>query len=172
MSLDAGPTANGGYWNDGSLQLTPGFGCHNGDTPTNPSPSDSCMTDPRFVSMYSIWTIMAFNLLLVGDFAKLNPLVMGTWTNDRMLAINQDDLGTPAVRIDGGKTHDLTADQGAQMAVAECGGEPANQKWVMGADGRISNTATKTCLDVATCQTWITCECDNPPCSVAPISAV
>lgn len=85
VSLDAGPTDNGGYWNDGSLQLTPGMGCHNGDSPTDSTPSDSCMTNARFVSMYSIWTVMAFNLLLVGDFAKLNPFVMGTWTNDRMM---------------------------------------------------------------------------------------
>jgi hypothetical protein len=61
------------------------MGCHKGDSPTDSTPSDSCMTNARFVSMYSIWTVMAFNLLLVGDFAKLNPFVMGTWTNDRML---------------------------------------------------------------------------------------
>ena len=64
VSRDSGPTANGGYWNDGSLQLTPGMGCHNGDTIADPTPSDSCMTNARFVSMYSIWTVMAFNLLL------------------------------------------------------------------------------------------------------------
>ena len=99
----------------------------------------------------------------VGDFAKLNPFVMSTWTNDRMLAINQDESGIAAVRIDGGKgllsavaEERAQAATGAQMAVAECGGEPANQKWTVGSDGRISNPATKTCLDVATCQTWIT----------------
>ena len=78
-------------------------------------------------------------------------------------AINQDESGIAAVRIDGGKgllsavaEGRAEAAAGAQMAVAECGGEPANQKWTMGTDGRISNAATKTCLDVATCQTWIT----------------
>ena len=86
-----GSTTGGGYWNDGSLQLTPGFGC---STPAN------CMTDDRFRSMYGIWTIMAFNLLLVGDFAKLNSFVMGTWTNARAVGINQDPLGIAATRID------------------------------------------------------------------------
>ena len=41
----------------------------------------NCMSDDRFQSMYAIWTIMSFNLLLVGDFAKLNEFVMETWTN-------------------------------------------------------------------------------------------
>eukprot|EP01052_Picozoa_sp_SAG31_P024687 SAG31_NODE_2117_length_6412_cov_7.762712_4_plen_73_part_00 len=58
----AGPTENGGYWNDGSLQLTPGMGC---SSPAN------CMSDARFETMYALWTMMAFNILLVGDFAKL-----------------------------------------------------------------------------------------------------
>ena len=62
----------GGYWNDGSLQLTPGMGCHD---------ASNCMSNDRFQSMYALWTIMSFNILLVGDFAKLNPFVMGTWTN-------------------------------------------------------------------------------------------
>ena len=93
-----GPTASGGYWNDGSLMLTPvrspsdvfkllqlptrrillthccaqGMGC---------STAANCMSADRFQSMYAIWTIMSFNLLLVGDFSKLNEFVMGTWTN-------------------------------------------------------------------------------------------
>ena len=95
------------------------------------------MTNERFVSMYSIWTIMAFNLLLVGDFAKLNPFVLGTWTNERMIAINQDILGIAAVRIDGGKNlvqeHEVSGLLGAsQMKVAECGGEPDEQKCAQG----------------------------------------
>jgi|EP01047_Picozoa_sp_COSAG01_P051902 hypothetical protein len=156
VSGDAGPTANGGYWNDGSLQLTPGFGCHHGDSITDPAPSDSCMTETRFVSMYSIWTIMAFNLLLVGDFAKLNQLVMTTWTNENMIAIDQDIAGIAAIRIDGAKNQTpVRASTGAQMYVAECGGEPANQKWTMNSSGFIANAATGECLDVNSCQTWI-----------------
>ena len=37
--------------------------------------------------MYAIWTIMSFNVLLVGDFAKLNEFVMGTWTNVGQLSV-------------------------------------------------------------------------------------
>jgi alpha-galactosidase len=75
-----GTTAHGGYWNDGSLMLTPGMGCSN---PAN------CMSDERFKSMFALWTILSFNILLVGDFAKLNEFVMETWTNDWAIAINQ-----------------------------------------------------------------------------------
>lgn len=164
---DAGPTAGGGFWNDGSMQLTPGWSCHGpGDGAHAQVPSDPCVTNTRFTSMYSLWNIMAFNLLLVGDFAKLNPFVMGTWTNDRAIAINQDVLGIPAVRVDGGSGgHGALVSQGlagaaatataSQMRVAECGGEPQQQEWTF-SGGFVSNAASKTCLDVASCQTWIT----------------
>jgi len=60
------------------------------------------MSNDRFQSMFSLWTILSFNILLVGDFAKLNPFVMKTYTNDVAISINQDPLGHGAVRIDGG----------------------------------------------------------------------
>ena len=123
----------------------------------------NCMSDARFESMYALWTIMAFNLLLVGDFSKLNSLVMGTWTNDWAVAINQDALGLGAVRVDGvnasepllSHSDDLRAY--APMKVQECGGEPADQKWEMGKPlaGFISNAATKMCLNVEGCGTKV-----------------
>lgn len=54
------------------------------------------------------------------------------------------------------------------MSLAECGGEPQNQKWDMDGKGQISNAATKTCLDVLTCQTWITYQACNKTSSCAP----
>ena len=80
----AGPHGSGGYWNDGCLLLTPGFGCHGeGDSIFgNENPSDTCVTNRRFQAMYALWTVNAHNLLLTGDFAQLNDFVMATWTND------------------------------------------------------------------------------------------
>jgi hypothetical protein len=42
----------------------------------------------------------------------------------------------------------------ALMSVAECGGEPTKQKWVMDKPekGFISNAATKTCINVIGCE--------------------
>lgn len=37
------------------------------------------MTDDRFISMFSLWTILSFNILLVGDFDRLNSFVMSTY---------------------------------------------------------------------------------------------
>lgn len=60
VSRDAGPTADGGYWNDGSLQLTPGWSCRGkNDSVAAQAPSDTCMTNSRFTSMYSMWCVMA-----------------------------------------------------------------------------------------------------------------
>jgi hypothetical protein len=113
---------------------------------------------------------MSFNLLLTSDFAKLNNYVMSTWTNDIAVGINQDLLGVPARRIDnvsaigpGVLLHGVDADVNwlgsdagersnmALMTVEECGGEPAEQKWVFGqpAAGLVSNNATGTCISIA-----------------------
>ena len=126
---DSGLTAVAGCCapgNDGCLLLTPGTGCRGeGDSVADgDNPSDDCMTNRRFRSMFALWTVNSFNLLLTGDFAQLNSFVMGTWTNDVSrhdiaatwvaffsrrrryrcgqvaLAINQDPLGVAARRID------------------------------------------------------------------------
>ena len=87
----AGPAASGGYWNDGCLLLTPGTGCKGeGDSVVTATPSDNCMTNNRFQSMYALWTILSFNLLLSGDFANLNSFVMGVWTNDLAVGIKYE----------------------------------------------------------------------------------
>jgi hypothetical protein len=52
------------------------------------------MTNRRFRSMYALWTVLSFNLLLSGDFERLNSFVMSTWANDVAVGINQDHLGT------------------------------------------------------------------------------
>ena len=82
--------------------------------------------------------------------------------------MNQDTLGVPAVRIDGAtqpivelwNPQSDSVSDGAQMMVAECGGEPEAQEWTFEASGPeagyVSNMAGKVCLDVDSCQTWIT----------------
>ena len=62
----AGPHGSGGFWNDGCLLLTPGFGCHGeGDSVfDNDTPSDRCVTNRRFQAMYALWTVNAHNLIL------------------------------------------------------------------------------------------------------------
>ena len=119
---------------------------------------------------YGLWSVMSFNILLVGDFAKLNPFVMGTWTNQLAVAINQDALGKGAERIDSNETAVLVA-KGPEpdtetgtggpraraplhtaMKVQECGGEPADQQWVFSRPGllagTVSNNASSSCLNV------------------------
>lgn len=182
----AGPSndGSGGYWNDGCLLLTPGTGCKGeGDSITTSTPSDNCMTNNRFQSMYALWTILSFNLLLSGDFANLNPFVMATWTNDLAVGINQDPLGITGRRIDnssdiGAETllsadwdeeHDLGATANvALMSVAECGGEPTDQKWVFsGTNSTLANKATGACVNVPGCKSTIVydqCTKTGPSC--------
>lgn len=94
----------------------------------------------------------------------------------------QDPLGKGAVRVDGGAEGpgallltdaELAAASKSQvytpMRVAECGGEPAQQKWVFDkpSKGQISNGDGKLCLNVAGCETEIIVDgCEKPvkPC--------
>jgi hypothetical protein len=66
----------GGFWNDGSLQLAPGVGCHGGDD------ESTCMSRARHRSMFSLYCVHALNLVMTGNLpgiAQLDPAVMETW---------------------------------------------------------------------------------------------
>jgi hypothetical protein len=181
-----GGKQSGGYWNDGSLMLTPGMGCpgfHGGANTAN------CMTDDRFTSMFSLWTILSFNILLVGDFDRLNAFVLSTYSNAAAIAINQDPLGIAAVRVDGGTESPgalLYTEEEATLAqnqlqllekyqamkVQECGGEPEDQKWVLNyMDGRIHNPHRNVCLNVESCETRLiydSCPAAGKGCKATP----
>jgi alpha-galactosidase len=89
-----GRSAAGGAWSDGSLLLTPGYS--NGKLP----PDDPhFMTNARSRSMFSLWCTLGFNLLLTGNLTALNPFVIETWSNAEAIAINQDALGYPIIRL-------------------------------------------------------------------------
>jgi hypothetical protein len=61
-----GPSANGGGWNDMCLLLTPGF---------------SSMSNDNHRAQFSLYSIMAANLLMTGNLSALNDYVIETWTN-------------------------------------------------------------------------------------------
>lgn len=72
----AGHAMAGGFWNDGSLQLAPGVGCHGGDD------ESTCMSRARHRSMFSLYCVHALNLVMTGNLpgiAQLDPAVMETW---------------------------------------------------------------------------------------------
>merc|ERR1719221_201092 len=117
------------------------------------------MTNDRFQSMYALWTILSFNMLLTGNFSKLDDFVMATWSNDIAVGINQDAVRVPAMRIDNATdltvgavfseespVHRLGVGQNfAFMTVAECGGEQDEQEWIFDS-GALTNAGSKTCI--------------------------
>ena len=73
-----GPTQNGGAWSDGSLLLTPGMG------------KGKYLIDfKRHRTMFSIWCIMSFNLLMTGNLSALDQRILETWSNQELIEINQ-----------------------------------------------------------------------------------
>lgn len=117
----AGAHPTGGYWNDGSLQLSPGTGCSgsthacvNDTMCASPLqcvdgvcqdatvlPSATCMTRSRHRSMFSLWCVLGLNLVTTGNLpliATNDPFTMATWTNEEAIAINQDAAAWTATR--------------------------------------------------------------------------
>eukprot|EP00038_Savillea_parva_P017955 m.21952 g.21952 ORF g.21952 m.21952 type:complete len:584 (-) comp3945_c0_seq1:96-1847(-) len=130
-----------GFWGDGSLMLTPGMG--KGD--------ENLMTNDRFRTQFTAWSVLAFNILLVGNLSALNPYVLETWSNPEVIAVNQDPMALPAVDL---SSHvSVSAPEYTAAKVQECGGEPDAQKWALGkpADGFLFNAANNVCLNVEAC---------------------
>jgi hypothetical protein len=98
----AGAHANGGYWNDGSLQLSPGTGCPaprkctsaqqcgGGESCTagfcsgGSASSATCMTKARHRSQFSAWVVLGLNLVMTGNLPLIHaqdPSTLETWSN-------------------------------------------------------------------------------------------
>eukprot|EP00039_Didymoeca_costata_P022146 m.3834 g.3834 ORF g.3834 m.3834 type:complete len:618 (-) comp2840_c0_seq1:87-1940(-) len=157
----AGAHESGGFWNDGSLQLAPGVGCHS-NSPCSDSKqctggqkcengicqgggfSDAtCMTQERHRSQFSLWCILGMNLVMTGNLpliAEKDPYNMDTWSNGEAIAVNQDASAWSSTRygdrMDGGPPlaggGELVKTEYSAANVAECGGEPQLQQWLIG----------------------------------------
>lgn len=169
-----GATANGGAWNDGSLQLNPGMGCH-GD---QPDPT-TCMSPARSRSQFSLWCVLALNLVLTGNVTAVfteTPFMGETYANAEAIGVNQDpawnrsDPRGFAQRLDEpppGRER-IASSLYAQAHFSECGGEPQQQKWTFGtpAPGYLDNNVSSVsmCMAIAGCGTEVIYdECETDP---------
>ena len=111
----AGAHPEGGYWNDGSLQLSPGTGCPRkrscqtaqqcgggaqcvGGTCTGGhTAAATCMTRARHRTQFSAWALLGMNLVTTGNLPLIHerdPYVTQTWTNDEAIAVNRASART------------------------------------------------------------------------------
>lgn len=145
-----GPSQDGGAWSDGSLLLNPGMG----------SGADA-IDNARCRTMFSLWCVLGFNLLLTGNLSALDPFVLETWGNAAMVAIDQDPAGHPPRLVvnqtAAGAPDSIIAsvEDYVQATFQECGGEPAAQRWVVEPNRFWRNDATRSCLNVRNCRTEI-----------------
>ena len=160
-----GPSLNGGAWSDGSLLLNPGMGKSEADMISN----------ARHRSMFSLWCILGFNLLMTGNLSALDPYVIETWSNPDMIAINQDIKGYQPFRADNDSkcfhssnkycNHDdiVVSEENnnnnnyVQARLEECGGEPELQMWEQNvpSNGFWKNLKSNVCLNVQDCKSEI-----------------
>jgi alpha-galactosidase len=163
----AGPTANGGGWNDLSLLLTPGMG----GTPGGPQ----YITNERHRSQFTMHVIFAANMLMTGNLSSLDPYILETWGNAEAVAINQDPAGNPFVVLTPAQDEEEEEEEVAAAAytyasVAECGGEPNAQNWTFNVPLAkfLQNPSSSLCLNVDACGTQIiydTCTTTGTTCA-------
>jgi alpha-galactosidase len=85
------PFARPGHWNDPDM-LVVGYVGWGKPRPTN-------LTPDQQYSHISMWCLLSAPLIIGCDLEKLDPFTLGLLTNDEVLAIDQDELGSQAVRV-------------------------------------------------------------------------
>lgn len=86
------PYANPGHWNDPDM-LVVGFVGWGG------TPHPSRLTPDEQYSHISLWSLLAAPLLLGNDLTQLDPFTRNLLTNDEVIAVDQDPLGSAARRV-------------------------------------------------------------------------
>jgi alpha-galactosidase len=86
------PYAGPGHWNDPDMLVLGTLGWGLQLHPTHLSPEEQR-------SHFSLWCLLSAPLLLGCDLEHLDPFTYSLLSNDEILAVNQDPLGQPAVRV-------------------------------------------------------------------------
>jgi alpha-galactosidase len=84
----AGP----GHWNDPDMLVVGHVGWGPKLHPTRLTPNEQ-------YTHISLWCLLAAPLLIGCDMTKLDDFTLGLLTNDEVLEVNQDPLGTQAARV-------------------------------------------------------------------------
>jgi len=86
------PFAGPGHWNDPDMLVVGHVGWGPALHLTKLSPDEQ-------YSHISLWCLFSAPLLIGCDMERLDPFTLGLLSNDEVLALDQDSLGLPAVRV-------------------------------------------------------------------------
>lgn len=86
------PYGGPGHWNDPDMLVV-------GQVGWGPKLHATQLTPDEQYAHVSMWCLLSAPLLLGCDLERLDPFTLGLLTNDEVLALDQDALGKPAVRV-------------------------------------------------------------------------
>ncbi len=86
------PYAKPGHWNDPDMLVV-------GVVGWGGTPHPSRLTPDEQYSHITLWSLLAAPLLLGNDLTQLDPFTLNLLTNDEVIAVDQDPLGTAARRV-------------------------------------------------------------------------
>jgi alpha-galactosidase len=95
LQLYGGP----GAWNDPDYLLLGYLSNWNGQTVPTPLTSNEQYTH------VSLWSLFAAPLIFSGDITRMDEFTLGLLTNDEIIEVDQDPLGSPGYRVS--KTEDM-----------------------------------------------------------------
>ncbi|MGC9259129.1 MAG: glycoside hydrolase family 27 protein [Phycisphaerae bacterium] len=98
------PFAGPGYWNNPCMLML-GYGLFAGTK----MPHWTRLTPHEQHTQVTLWCMMAAPLLLSCNLEKLNPFTLALLTNTEVLAVDQDELGKQAQRVDRQKFGEIWA---------------------------------------------------------------
>jgi alpha-galactosidase len=88
------PYAGPGHWNDPDVLMV---GVMTGGTGTNPHVSR--LTPNEQITHVTLWALLAAPIMVGSDLSQIDPFTVDLLTNDEILDVDQDPLGTPAKRV-------------------------------------------------------------------------
>ena len=116
------PFAGPGHWNDPDMLVVGQLGWGRSIKATR-------LTPDQQYSHISLWALLSAPLILGCDLEKLDPFTLGLLSNDEVIGVDQDELGTQAVRVGSNGAVDFyskpLADGSHAFGVFNRGSEPA-----------------------------------------------
>jgi len=105
------PYAGPGHWNDPDMLVV-------GQVGWGPSLHPTKLTPDEQYTHISLWCLLSAPLLIGCDLSHIDPFTMSLLTNDEVLAVNQDPMGSQAKKVKEGEGYQIWAKPMADGSLA------------------------------------------------------
>jgi len=110
------------------------------------------MTTDEYTTHFSLWAAMKSPLLIGCDVTTMSAAIKNIFTNDEVIAVNQDKTGVQAKLVS--TFYEPRSPLDAQNVIVDtCNPADSAQQWTVGTDAKIRVKSDGRCLDIDQCAT-------------------